>query len=120
MARDWTSVRGVSGGGGGRHGAMRRDRRRRPRCEEERPGGGCGVVFGARRLAGGGRRCSGSTCQQRLSGGGASVRDERRVKTLPGLAGPTTMFPLLRALSCHLIPQGCLPGENPVLAFLSP
>ncbi len=33
----------------------------------------CGVVFGTRRLAGGGRRCSGPTCWQRLSGGGASV-----------------------------------------------
>uniref|UniRef100_A0A0E0IDS7 Uncharacterized protein n=1 Tax=Oryza nivara TaxID=4536 RepID=A0A0E0IDS7_ORYNI len=36
--------------------------------------GGCGAVFGARRLAGGGRRCSSPTCRQRLSGGGASVR----------------------------------------------
>uniref|UniRef100_A0A0D9YC16 Uncharacterized protein n=1 Tax=Oryza glumipatula TaxID=40148 RepID=A0A0D9YC16_9ORYZ len=30
-------------------------------------------------------RCSGPTCQQRLSGGGALVRDERQVKTQPGL-----------------------------------
>uniref|UniRef100_A0A0E0H0X8 Uncharacterized protein n=1 Tax=Oryza nivara TaxID=4536 RepID=A0A0E0H0X8_ORYNI len=37
------------------------------------------------------------------------------------MAGPTTMeFPLLRALSCCLIPQGWLPGESPVLAPLSP
>ncbi|BAS89243.1 Os04g0429450 [Oryza sativa Japonica Group] len=37
------------------------------------------------------------------------------------MAGPTTMeFPLLRVLSCCLIPQGWLPGESPVLAPLSP
>uniref|UniRef100_I1PCI2 Uncharacterized protein n=1 Tax=Oryza glaberrima TaxID=4538 RepID=I1PCI2_ORYGL len=36
--------------------------------------GGCGAVFGARRLASGGRRCRGPTYQQRLSGGGALVR----------------------------------------------
>uniref|UniRef100_A0A0E0FPT4 Uncharacterized protein n=1 Tax=Oryza nivara TaxID=4536 RepID=A0A0E0FPT4_ORYNI len=33
----------------------------------------------------GGHRCSGPTCQQRLSGGGALVRDERQVKTQPSL-----------------------------------
>uniref|UniRef100_A0A0E0B4C1 Uncharacterized protein n=1 Tax=Oryza glumipatula TaxID=40148 RepID=A0A0E0B4C1_9ORYZ len=32
------------------------------------------AVFGAQRLAGEGRRCSGPTCRQMLSGGGASVR----------------------------------------------
>uniref|UniRef100_A0A0E0I2X8 Uncharacterized protein n=1 Tax=Oryza nivara TaxID=4536 RepID=A0A0E0I2X8_ORYNI len=106
MAGDWTSARGASGGGGGRHGAMRRGWR-----------SGRGVWRGLRRTNAGrrGRQCSGSTCQQRLSGG-----DERRVKTQPGLAGPTTMFPLQRALSCRLIPQGCLPGENLILALLSP
>uniref|UniRef100_A0A0E0CI99 Uncharacterized protein n=1 Tax=Oryza meridionalis TaxID=40149 RepID=A0A0E0CI99_9ORYZ len=48
-----------------------------------------------------GRRCSGPTCQQRLSGG-----DERRVKTQPGLCRTDNngSFPLLRALSCRLIP----------------
>uniref|UniRef100_A0A0D3GSW5 Uncharacterized protein n=1 Tax=Oryza barthii TaxID=65489 RepID=A0A0D3GSW5_9ORYZ len=116
MAGDWTSARGVSGGGGGRHGAMRRGQR-----------SGRGVWRGLRRTNAGrrGRRCSGSTCQQRLSGEHRCVSrelagDERWVKTQPGLAGPTTMFPLQRALSCRLIPQGCLPGENPVLALLSP
>uniref|UniRef100_A0A0D3H1A6 Uncharacterized protein n=1 Tax=Oryza barthii TaxID=65489 RepID=A0A0D3H1A6_9ORYZ len=79
--------------------------------------GGCGAVFGARRLADGGYWCRGPTCRQSLSGGG-----ERRVKTKPGLARTDNdgQFPLLRALSCCLTPQGWLPGESPVLAPLSP
>nr|AAR87157.1 hypothetical protein [Oryza sativa Japonica Group]ABF96765.1 hypothetical protein LOC_Os03g31700 [Oryza sativa Japonica Group] len=66
-------ARGTSGGGG------RLVREARPAVEEAtlvRGGaaGGCGAVFGARRLASGGRRCRGPTYQQRLSGGGALVR----------------------------------------------
>ncbi len=46
---------------------------------------------------------------------------ERRVKTQPGLGRTDNdEFPLLRALSCCLTPQGWLPGESPVLAPLSP
>uniref|UniRef100_A0A0E0G970 Uncharacterized protein n=1 Tax=Oryza nivara TaxID=4536 RepID=A0A0E0G970_ORYNI len=86
----------------------------------------CGAVFGTRRLAGRGCRCSGPTCRQRLSDSGASIRglvsDEQRVKTQPGFGRTDNdgSFPLPRALSCHLIPQGWLPGESPVLALLSP
>uniref|UniRef100_A0A0D3GMA3 Uncharacterized protein n=1 Tax=Oryza barthii TaxID=65489 RepID=A0A0D3GMA3_9ORYZ len=47
--------------------------------------------------------------------------DERRVKTQPGLdRTDNDGFPLLRALPCRLILEGCLPGESPVLALLSP
>uniref|UniRef100_A0A0E0QKB4 Uncharacterized protein n=1 Tax=Oryza rufipogon TaxID=4529 RepID=A0A0E0QKB4_ORYRU len=48
--------------------------------------------------------------------------DELRVKTQPGLGRTDNdgSFPLLRALSCRLIPQGWLPSESPILALLSP
>uniref|UniRef100_A0A0D9ZUR5 Uncharacterized protein n=1 Tax=Oryza glumipatula TaxID=40148 RepID=A0A0D9ZUR5_9ORYZ len=51
-----------------------------------------------------------------------SIGGERRVKTQPGLgrADNDGSFPLLRALSCCLTPQGQLPGESPVSAPLSP
>uniref|UniRef100_A0A0E0NRN6 Uncharacterized protein n=1 Tax=Oryza rufipogon TaxID=4529 RepID=A0A0E0NRN6_ORYRU len=52
----------------------------------------------------------------------ADAGGERRVKTQSGLGRTDNdgSFPLLRALSCCLTPQGCLSGENPVLAPLSP
>uniref|UniRef100_A0A0E0NH65 Uncharacterized protein n=1 Tax=Oryza rufipogon TaxID=4529 RepID=A0A0E0NH65_ORYRU len=86
---------------------------------------GCGAVFGTRRLAGRGCRCSGPTCRQRLSDGGASIRglasDEQPVKTQPGFGRTDNdgSFPLPRALSCHLIPQGWLPGESPWVGNLT-
>uniref|UniRef100_A0A0E0E240 DUF834 domain-containing protein n=1 Tax=Oryza meridionalis TaxID=40149 RepID=A0A0E0E240_9ORYZ len=50
------------------------------------------------------------------------VGNERRVKTQPGLGRTDNdgSFPLLKVLSCRLIPQGWLLGESPVLALLSP
>uniref|UniRef100_A0A0D9ZZ42 Uncharacterized protein n=1 Tax=Oryza glumipatula TaxID=40148 RepID=A0A0D9ZZ42_9ORYZ len=44
-----------------------------------------------------------------------SIGGEQRVKTQPGLgrANNDGSFPLLRALSCRLTPQGGLPGESP-------
>ena len=112
-------------------------RRRRARRDEALPAveeastvrrggasGGFSLVYGARRLAGEGAGavvpCAGRSltvvghrASRGLAGG------ERRVKTQPGLtlAGNDdvrSVIPLLRELSCRLIPQVWMSGESPV------
>uniref|UniRef100_A0A0E0F4E0 Uncharacterized protein n=1 Tax=Oryza meridionalis TaxID=40149 RepID=A0A0E0F4E0_9ORYZ len=69
--------------------------------------GGCGAVFGARRLAGGGPLVQWSHMSAEVKRWW-SIDDEWRMKTQPGLGQTDNdgSFPLLRALSCRLIPQG--------------